>query len=185
MTAAGVSPPVTLRQMERQELDAFIGEEIEDCAISHLRDGSWPRDESQALARAELAGVTDCQRAAATADTQRLLAAHTQDGETVGWLWLKLPLPGLWAGSAFLCQMTVARAHRRRGYGRAMLAALETALAAEGVTELRLNVWEENCPAKALYASAGYTVWQRHETLRQMRKSLAAPDALTAKNSEA
>jgi ribosomal protein S18 acetylase RimI-like enzyme len=166
---------MSLAPMTSQELDSYIREEIADCASSHLRDGSWSRRECHARALVELAGVAGCQREAAAIDTQRLLAAHAPDGQTVGWLWVKLPPAGPWAGSAFLCQMTVARAHRRRGYGRAMLAALESVLRAEGLTELRLNVWEENAPAKALYVSAGYTVWQRHETMRQMRKSLADP----------
>ena len=180
MPAADAPPPITpapitLVPMTAHELDAFIGEEIADCASAHLRDGSWARSECLARAQAELAGVATCQREAVTADAQRLLAAHAADGQTVGWFWVKLPPPGRWAGSAFLCQMTVARAHRRRGHGRVMLAALEALLAAEGLTELRLNVWEENCAAKALYESAGYTVWQRHATLRQLRKSLDVP----------
>lgn len=173
-------PTVRLAPMLSPELEAFIDEEINDCACSHQRDGSWPRCESQARARAELSGVVERQRAATSQGDQRLLAAHTAGGETVGWLWVKLPPPGAWAGSAFLCQMTVAREHRRRGYGRAMLAALEALLAAEDITELRLNVWEENCAAKALYASAGYEVWQRHETLRQLRKSLVTTQTRVA-----
>jgi ribosomal protein S18 acetylase RimI-like enzyme len=177
LAASGAAPTVKLAPMTPDELEDFIHEEIWDCSRGHLRDGSWPRSESLALARAELAGVTESQRAAATSERQRLLTAHSQNGETVGWLWVKLPPPGPWDGSAFLCQMTVARAHRRRGYGRAMLAALEAALAAAGLTELRMNVWEENAPAKALYDAAGYEVWRQHETIRQLRKTLATSES--------
>jgi ribosomal protein S18 acetylase RimI-like enzyme len=70
----------------------------------------------------------------------------------VGWLWLT-PLED---GIAFLEQITVAEAMRRRGHGRAMLAALEELLAREGIQELRLTVNRGNEPARALYAAAGY-----------------------------
>lgn len=171
---APVRPQVTLAPMTPLELDGFIREEIADCASTHVRDGSWPRGRSLALAREELSQVTSWEREAATVSGQHLLTAHTEDGLTVGWLWVKLPPPGPWAGSAFLCQMTVAHAHRRQGYGRAMLTALEERLTAAGMTELRLNVCQENEAAKALYATCGYEVWQRHQTMRQLRKRLPA-----------
>jgi ribosomal protein S18 acetylase RimI-like enzyme len=175
---ARLRPQVTLAPMTPQELDGFIREEIADCASAHVRDGSWPRGTSLALAREELAPVTRWEREATRVSGQHLLAAHSGDGLTVGWLWVKLPPPGPWAGSAFLCQMTVARAHRRQGYGRSMLTALEEWLTAAGMTELRLNVCQENHAAKALYATCGYEVWQRHQTMRQLRKRLPAAAAL-------
>ena len=45
---------------------------------------------------------------------------------------------------------------RRKGYGRAMLAAVEELLARRGIDELRLNVSVANEPARHLYETAGY-----------------------------
>ena len=87
---------------------------------------------------------------AATIERQRLLTAITSDGQCVGWVWIKLAPLTSRPARAFLCQMTVARALRHHGYGRAILAALETTLAAEGIDELHLNVYEANLPAKRL-----------------------------------
>ena len=42
-------------------------------------------------------------------------------------------------------------------------------LAAEGVAELRLNVFEANLPAQRLYAAAGFEPVAQHATMRQLR----------------
>jgi ribosomal protein S18 acetylase RimI-like enzyme len=175
---------LTLAPMTADELERFIREEIADCARQRAEeDGNRGGLTPDTLARAEreIATILRWERDAFGTVEHLLLAARTPAGATVGWLWLKLPPPGRWAGSGFLCQMTVACNRRRRGYGRAMLVALERDLAARGMTELRLNVWEENDAAKALYAAAGYTLVQRCETLRQLCKPLPPLDAATAR----
>jgi ribosomal protein S18 acetylase RimI-like enzyme len=88
---------------------------------------------------------------------------------TVGWLWVK---PGNSPRSAHLYQITVAERFRRRGYGRAMLAALEERLIREGVDELGLNVNASNFPARRLYASAGYEQIGEDARVRRLRKRL-------------
>ena len=75
--------------------------------------------------------------------------------------------------------MTVARPFRRYGYGRAMLAALEALLAGEGITDLRLNVYESNLQAKCLYTAAGYETTGQYPTMRQLRKLLAGGSEAT------
>jgi ribosomal protein S18 acetylase RimI-like enzyme len=165
-------PDVTLVPMTAQDLEAFIDEEVADCARERALDGIWSPRDAMEQARAELAQVIVWEHEAVTAERQRLLAAMDINGERVGWLWVKLGPPGLWSTSAFLCQMTVARSRRRRGYGRAMLAALEATLAKQGITDLRLNVCESNLPAKCLYAAAGYGLAERYPTMGQLRKCL-------------
>jgi ribosomal protein S18 acetylase RimI-like enzyme len=58
----------------------------------------------------------------------------------VGWVWVT-PVDDASPGSVFLEQITVAKTFRRRGYGRAMLGALEELLSGTGVDELRLTVF--------------------------------------------
>jgi len=79
------------------------------------------------------------------------------DGEAVGVVWSG-PHPRRPDDPtvAWLYEIEVVEAHRARGYGRAMLAALEEHLRAAGVSELSLNVFGGNDSARRLYASAGY-----------------------------
>jgi ribosomal protein S18 acetylase RimI-like enzyme len=163
---------VTLVPMTGQDLDAFISEEIADRADERVRDGTWSRGEALERAQTELTMVAAWERQAATTERQRLLSAINTTGMHVGWLWVKLGPPGPWWESAFLCQITVARAFRHQGYGRAILSALEELLSIEGIAELCLNVCESNLPATCLYDSAGYETAGRYATMRQLRKRL-------------
>lgn len=165
-------PDVTLVPMTPQDLEAFIDEEIVDCAREGVLDGTWSRRGALGRARAQLLTVITWEHQATTDEHQRLLTAVTADGRRVGWLWVKLAPAGPWSASAFLCQMTVARALRHQGYGRAMLAALEERLAGDGIDEVHLNVWESNLPAKCLYAAAGYELAAQFPSMRQLRKRL-------------
>lgn len=163
---------VTLVPMTAQDLDAFIREEIADWADERVCDGTWSRGEALGRAQAELTMVAAWERQAATAERQRLLTAINTIGMHVGWLWVKRGPPGPWSSSAFLCQMTVARACRHQGYGRSILGALEELLSSEGIAELLLNVRESNRPATSLYDSAGYETAGRYAMMRQLRKRL-------------
>ena len=40
----------------------------------------------------------------------------------------------------------------------------------EGITDVRLNVYESNLPAKCLYEAAGYELSAQYPTMRQLRK---------------
>lgn len=60
------------------------------------------------------------------------------------------------AGEAELLTLAVHPDARRRGRGRACLAAFEAAARARGATRAFLEVAADNAPARALYAAAGY-----------------------------
>jgi predicted GNAT family acetyltransferase len=77
--------------------------------------------------------------------------------------------------SAYLYQITVTAIHRRRGYGGAMLAALEETLVRGGVDEPHLHVNVGNKPARRMYAAAGYE--QIGEDERPLRKRLDSPSS--------
>jgi ribosomal-protein-alanine N-acetyltransferase len=61
------------------------------------------------------------------------------------------------AGEAELLTLAVAPPARRRGRGRALLAAFEQGARERGACEAFLEVAADNAPAVALYAGAGYS----------------------------
>lgn len=60
------------------------------------------------------------------------------------------------AGEAELLTLAVLPALRRQGLGRRLLAGFEAAARAAGAAEAFLEVAEDNAPARALYAAAGW-----------------------------
>lgn len=89
-----------------------------------------------------------------------LVVAENRSGEVVGNAWIG-PDPRQasgTAGSAWLYDINVLPAFRRRGYGSAVLSAAEELVAREGWTSLGLNVFGGNEAAIALYRRNGYDV---------------------------
>ncbi len=163
---------ITLVQLTGHDREAFVREEIANYAAERIRDAGWAEPEALDRARAELGRELDRELAEAEERGHDLWSAVNADGMTVGWLWVK-PTDGR-PRSAFLYQITVAEALRRRGYGRAMLGALERRLAAEGIEELRLHVNLGNLPAQRLYAAAGYEQADEDLRVRLLVKALRA-----------
>jgi ribosomal protein S18 acetylase RimI-like enzyme len=168
----GEHPQITLVPPTAHDLEALVREEIANYVAERIRDGGWTESEALDRARAELGPVLDRELAEAGERGHGLWSAVDADGVTVGWLWVR-PVDGR-PRSAFLYQITVAEAVRRKGYGQAMLAALECRLAGDGIDELRLHVNLGNLPAQRLYAAAGYEQADAAVRVRLLRKTLRA-----------
>ncbi|WP_280482117.1 GNAT family N-acetyltransferase [Nocardia cyriacigeorgica] len=89
-----------------------------------------------------------------------LLVAENETGDVVGNAWVGPDPEGTTgtAESAWLYDINVDERYRRRGYGSAILAAVEDLVAQEGRTRLALNVVGDNDTAIALYRRSGYAV---------------------------
>ena len=163
---------VRLIPLTEADRGRFVEEEIANYADQQVRDAGWPREEALSRARAELMPILERELDEAAEQGHQVWVAIRSDGEPVGWLWVR---PGDDANgrSAFLYQITVAAAHRRRGCGSAMLSALEGTLGRGGVDELHLHVNVANEPARGMYAAAGYE--QIGEDERHLRKRLGSP----------
>lgn len=89
-------------------------------------------------------------------------------GAPVGWVWAGLPAPQR-PGLGWLHAIEIDPAHRRRGYGRAAVAATEAELARRGVRRLGLTLPGSHADAHGLCDRLGYRV-----LAQQMAKDLPA-----------
>jgi ribosomal protein S18 acetylase RimI-like enzyme len=84
-----------------------------------------------------------------------LTAEDSGSGELVGYLWFgERDFGGQRIG--FVWNIEVLEAARGRGYGRAIMSALEEQVADHGIDRIDLNVFGSNDVARALYRSLGY-----------------------------
>jgi GNAT superfamily N-acetyltransferase len=144
--------PVTLRSMTPAEYqDATEHREAESVRV-------LSRTMPEELARERVAhGTARFLPDGLDTAGHHLLTAENNRGEAVGNAWIG-PDPGGNAEAAWLYDINVFDQHQRRGYGTAILSALEDLIAAEGRTALGLNVVGDNTAAIALYRRAGYDV---------------------------
>jgi len=89
------------------------------------------------------------------------------DGQPVGWLWVGPTPRANLPEQSWIYNIEVDEAHRGKGYGRAMIKAVERELAERGFTKLALNVFGGNSVAINLYESLGFEV-----TAQQMAKPI-------------
>ena len=165
-------PRIDLVPLTDDERELFITEDLVDYAAQIERDEGLSRQDAMARAHDELSVALSDGHATAAERGERRFTALDGSGASVGWLWVT-PFPDHnGQARAFLYQITVRPAMRARGFGSAMLTALEAMLAAEGTAELWLNVNDANGPARRLYRRAGYEVAELLAGKRQLFKRL-------------
>jgi len=70
--------------------------------------------------------------------------------------WAERQPPGSLGTRAYLYELYIEEAYRRRGFGRRALELLEEEARAQGLPGIDLNVWGGNAGARALYRAAGF-----------------------------
>lgn len=166
----GRIPRVTLVPLSPAELRDFMERQIVEYAEEETRAGHWSREDALELSRGETSKFFTKESAAAG---HRFFKGVDEAGREVGWVWVGPTPAELGLGRAlWLYQITVAGHFRGKGFGRAMLRAIEDLLAGERVPDLYLNVFRWNRVARSLYDSAGYEVVKEWETEARMRKRL-------------
>lgn len=170
-----MSPPrvVCLQALNDAEYAEFTASQIVEYADQLTRAGEVARESSLMIARALLDDlVSDRLRE----QGHEFFAGTSIEGAIrVGWIWIS-PAPSfLGAGHAatrWLSQLTVDAGLRGRGFGRALLVELERHLAARGVEQLWLRVFDWNVAARRLYASLGFEVVSQFPVDAHLRKYL-------------
>ena len=154
--------------MTDAERRAALDQEAVDYADAKARAGIWPREESLARARAEIAGFVG-ERPADRG--HEFFVGEDEAGRRVGWLWIgPVPSPDPALGTRWLFNIVVDAPLRGQGFGRALLRAAEDHVHATGRSELALNVFRWNTVAVSLYTSSGYRVVFEDDKALEMRK---------------
>jgi ribosomal protein S18 acetylase RimI-like enzyme len=102
-----------------------------------------------------------------TRTDKAILRTAEVDGVPVGWVWVMLPGAVGHPEMAWLHNIDVDAEHQGKGYGRAVMRAVEAELEQLGVERLGLNVFGHNTRAIRLYESLGFEVMTQ-----QMSKSV-------------
>ena len=144
---------ITLRPMTDEEYRAYLALAVDDYAEEHVRAGNWTAEEAHAQAEAEYARyLPDGIR---TAGQHLFQFVAGDEAAPVGMGWLAVSERN-GAKEAFIYDIRVYPAFRRRGYARAALVALEDESRRLGARRIGLHVFAHNEAALALYAKAGY-----------------------------
>lgn len=154
---------LTLRKMAGGEFAAFRDEAIRAYAAEHMRSGAWSAEQAESLATQE---TDELLPQGADTSGMLLMLAEDQDQGVVGSVWVALREDG--RDEAWIYALEISAALRGRGYGRALLSAVEDELRRRDVGRVSLNVFGANLVARQLYESSGYEVGSLH-----MQKRLA------------
>jgi ribosomal protein S18 acetylase RimI-like enzyme len=148
MTAA-----VRFVPFDEVDFHAWLSEAIPSFALANVEDGSWTLAESIGLSRAAHDALLPQGLA-----TPGHFFVHLNDagnGQRVGMLWWAEARKG-GALQAWVYNLTIAEAARRRGFARATLCELEGVARGHGMQQLGLHVFGHNHAARRLYESLGF-----------------------------
>ena len=164
---------VRLVPLSDVEYAQFAGEQVREYANQLVRAGEVEPALGVATARERLAELlTDRLRASGH---EFLAALSAQDSLRVAWIWLSPAPEFLGPGhdrTRWLSQITVGERQRGLGWGRVTLLEIERRLAALGVEQLWLRVFDWNVGARRLYESVGYELATQFPTDAHLRKYL-------------
>jgi len=144
---------VVLRAMTPAEYEAWRERSTSSYALDIEREMGWTTKAARAKAQRDFRDLLP--RGLESKHQRLLTAADAESGEHVGHLWFGEREYG-GQRIAFVWDILVFEQARGRGYGRAIMSALEPLVREAGLDRIDLNVFGTNLVARALYRSLGY-----------------------------
>jgi ribosomal protein S18 acetylase RimI-like enzyme len=146
---------VELVPMSQTEFEEYLPFAVQDYAQDHVRAGNWSAEKALQMSQASFDELLH--DGPATPNQFLFTIKHETLEEKVGMLWFAVEERE--GGSrAFLYDLRITEAYRRRGYGTQALQALEAKVRELSLTRITLHVFGHNQPARELYAKLGYEV---------------------------
>ena len=144
---------VRLVPMSQTQFERYLPSAVQDYAQEHVRAGNWSPENAPQMAQESFAELLPDGPAT---PSQFLFTVEEETlGKTVGMLWFAVEERE--AGPrAFLYDIRIEEAYRRRGYGTQVVEALEAKVRKLGLSRITLHVFGHNHPARAMYAKLGY-----------------------------
>ena len=144
---------VRLRPMTESEFETYLARLIPEYAQEHLQAGSLtPENALQESERQTRALLPD---GVHTEDQYLYVIEDEADGTPVGVLWFARQDRGT-GPHAFVYDVEIDPAFRRRGYGSQAFRLLENKVRELGLSAISLHVFGHNHAARAMYTQLGY-----------------------------
>lgn len=141
---------IELKSMSEADFKAYLEILIPEYAQEHVKGGRWTAEEALAASRAEIEKLWH--NGLATEDQYIFDIVADEETEPVGILWFAVD-----KGKAFVYDVVIHDAFRRRGYATQALLALEEEVRQLGLNTISLHVFGHNQGARALYQKLDYT----------------------------
>jgi ribosomal protein S18 acetylase RimI-like enzyme len=146
---------VRLVPMSQDEFAAYLEFAVDHYAQEHVRAGNWSPEQARKLSEDSYRSLLP--DGVATPDQYLYTIQDQTLGEKVGLLWFAAEEQA-GAARAFLYDIRIDEAYRRRGYATEALQALETKVQELGLATIELHVFGHNDAARAMYEKLGYQV---------------------------
>lgn len=143
---------IRLEPMDEATYVAWREATVAEYAQGKVESGNWPAEGALARSEADFAALLPDGRATAGHELRSMV---NDDGERVGYAWF-VPEDRPFGRVAYVYDIAVKPAHRRKGYARAALAEIEAFARDHGLAGVQLHVFGDNAGARRLYLEAGY-----------------------------
>jgi len=143
----------TLRRMRSDRFASYARAAVAGYAEDNIAAGRWEPVGALERARADFEYLLP--RGLDTPDNFLFEILEGEDGMVVGFAWLAIERR-YGPASAYLYDIGIHAAHRRKGHGVRALRALEDFAVGAGAASIGLNVFANNTGAQALYRKLGY-----------------------------
>ena len=150
---------VKLVPMMESEFQAYLKRSIESYAQEHVKAGNW--DSSDALQKAEKEFLQLLPDGIVSKKQHLLSIEDGYTGVKIGLIWFAEKLQAS-RPSAFIYDFLIYEEHRRKGYGKQTLTALEEKVKELGIETISLHAFGHNQAAIDLYQKAGYEITDLH-----------------------
>lgn len=145
---------IDLVPMTAEEYEDYLVKMAPDYAREHVAAGNWPEEGSVERAVKEMREQY-LPQGVETKDNFLFTLVDPEIGERVGMLWYAF-VGKVDKRQAFVYDVIVDEAYRRRGYGSQAFEQMETLVKAAGVDVIALHVFGYNTGAKAMYEKLGF-----------------------------